>query len=123
MMLKDNFYKVVTPLTHEASTIRCRIALNKDHDIFKGHFPGLPVVPGVCMVAIIKEVLESGKGRKYTLGKASTTKFLSLINPLVNSEVDVEVKYAGLEDGTVQVEGVIADGTQVFFKISRAVYK
>jgi hypothetical protein len=41
----------------------------------------------------------------------------------VNSEVDVEVKYAGLEDGTVQVEGVIADGTQVFFKISRAVYK
>jgi 3-hydroxyacyl-[acyl-carrier-protein] dehydratase len=123
MILKDDFYTVVTPVTQEDKTIRCRIALNKEHAIFKGHFPGLPIVPGVCMVAIIKEVLESGQGRVFVLRKASTTKFLSLINPLVNAEVDVEVKYTVMEDGSVHVDGMIADGGLVFFKISRAIYR
>ena len=83
----------------------------------------MPIVPGVCMVAIIKEILETGRGKNFILSKASTTKFLSLINPLVNSEVDVEVKYSEMEDGSMQVDGFITDGSLVFFKISKAVYR
>ncbi|MBQ0740088.1 3-hydroxyacyl-ACP dehydratase, partial [Aquimarina celericrescens] len=56
MLLKD-FYKTNTLITvGNISTVT--ITINKNHKIFKGHFPGNPVTPGVCMIQIIKELAE-----------------------------------------------------------------
>ena len=34
-----------------------KIRLNPDHEIYRAHFPGNPITPGVCIVQIISEVL------------------------------------------------------------------
>ena len=82
MILKDNFY-TIRESRFEADEINATIELNPAHKIFKGHFPGLPIVPGVCMVQIQKELIEKELSRKIILKKATNIKFLSIINPLV----------------------------------------
>lgn len=122
-MLKDSFYHYTISPVDTDHTIRCRVRFNRDHAIFGGHFPGLPVVPGVCMMAIIKETLETALDRKLILEKSTALKFLSLINPVETIETAVEVKYSLNEDGKVVADGAISGDEIIFFKISKAVYR
>ena len=55
-MLINDFYNCHDIEAHE-NEYGCRIVFNAAHDIFKGHFPGQPVVPGVCMMEMVKELL------------------------------------------------------------------
>jgi 3-hydroxyacyl-[acyl-carrier-protein] dehydratase len=79
MLLKD-FYKVNTLETVEHITT-VAITINKDHEIFKGHFPGNPVTPGVCMMQIIKELTEEIVSEKLFMQSSSNIKFMAIINP------------------------------------------
>lgn len=122
-MLKGDFYKVIDPITSSVTGHRCRIHFSEDHAIFKGHFPGLPVVPGVCMMAIVREMLEEITGRKLIMESTSAIKFLNMINPAINNEAEVEVKFSENDSGKIVADGVIANENIVFFKISKASYR
>ena len=122
-MLKNDFFTLTTPLSGGDGIYKTTIALDKEHAIFQGHFPGLPVVPGVCMMAIVKELLEEAVNRPLQLLNTANIKFLSLINPLENETVDVELKYTPGENNTLVMDGIISTGKLIFFKITRAVYQ
>jgi 3-hydroxyacyl-[acyl-carrier-protein] dehydratase len=64
------------------------IKLNPDHIIFKGHFPGQPIVPGVTYIEMIREIMEVVIKKKLYLKEASNIKFLAITNPLENSVLD-----------------------------------
>jgi len=51
-LLESSLYQVV-----ENNEDSFKIELNFNHKIFKGHFPGSPILPGVCIIQIVKEVL------------------------------------------------------------------
>jgi 3-hydroxyacyl-[acyl-carrier-protein] dehydratase len=101
------------------------IRLNPSHEIFKGHFPGNPILPGVCVVQILKEILMYQSDNKLILNYASSIKYLSYINPVVNSiiNIDVELKEAG--DGNIFCIAILYFESVVFcrfkgeFKIIR----
>ena len=40
----------------ENTHTRIRVKLNSNHEIFSGHFPDNPILPGVCALQIAKEV-------------------------------------------------------------------
>jgi len=122
-MLKNDFFTLTTPLSESDGICKTTISLDKAHAIFQGHFPGLPIVPGVCMMAIVKELLEEAVNRPLQLLQTANIKFLSLINPLENETVDVELKYAAGENNTLVLEGNISMKNLTFFKITRAVYQ
>src|SRR6187431_2771577 len=84
---------------------RVRIKLNPDHEIYKGHFPGNPVVPGVTMVQIIKEILKEIYKKEFTMNQASQLKFLSIINPILVSEFDVELNILKEERSSITISG------------------
>ena len=58
MLLKD-FYTLAELDKSDTENLKAIIDLNKDHEVYKGHFPGNPVVPGVCLTQLIKEVMET----------------------------------------------------------------
>lgn len=122
-MLKNDFYHIIHPVSSVKKGYKCRIALRADHDIFKGHFPGQHVVPGVCMMAIVREMLEEITGRKLIMKSSSAMKFLTMIDPARNPEVDVEVRYSSSEDGIITADGSLTFENITFFKISKAVYR
>ena len=73
-MLNNDLFKF-THLLRTESSVTATIELNPSHPIFNGHFPGQPVLPGVCMLQIIKELLEVSIGKTTRLRKASECKF------------------------------------------------
>lgn len=113
-MLKDTFFSFTTPET-DGSLLKTTITLNPAHDIFKGHFPGNPVVPGVCMMQIIKEVLENHLDKKLQLVKADNIKFLSFINPNQHGQVVLDVKMS-MVDEQVKADAQLLNEGIVFLK-------
>lgn len=81
MLIKD-FYRVVS-IQKEETGYQAVIELNKDHVVFDGHFPENPVMPGVCMIQIIKELVEETTHKILFMKEVSNVKFMTLINPQV----------------------------------------
>lgn len=89
-MLVDNLYRVVTSET-EDRVIRVHMEVNAAHEIFNGHFPEVPVLPGVCMVQCIKELIEESLHIKTRIDKADMIKFLSMLNPVESNSIIAEI--------------------------------
>ncbi|WP_422082329.1 3-hydroxyacyl-ACP dehydratase [Ulvibacterium sp.] len=83
MILIEGLY-VIKDYEYNQDTVSSTIQLNKEHPIFKGHFPGNPVMPGVCMIQIIKELTEKATGKQLFLKVSSNIKFMAIINPEEN---------------------------------------
>lgn len=119
-MLNNTFFSFTTPET-DGSLLKTTITLNAAHDIFKGHFPGNPIVPGVCMMQMIKEVLENHLGKKLKLVKADNIKFLSFINPEQHPQVGLEIKMSIVDD-QVKADAQLLNEGFVFLKF-KGVFK
>lgn len=97
MLLKD-FYKINSLDVVDATAI-AHITINKDHEVFDGHFPGNPVTPGVCMLQIIKELTEDITGDSLFMASASNVKFMAIINPEKNPDLKLVLDISETEDG------------------------
>jgi len=114
LLINDFFY--VQSSSHTDGTIAAHLRLNAAHRIFKGHFPGQPVVPGVCMVQIIKEMLEAALGKTLQLRKADHIKFLAVIDPRKSIDVDAAIRYTCSEDHYEVTASLFKDET-VYLKL------
>ncbi len=115
MILEGHFYTIVQPVI-EGNNVRAIIKINPDHEIFLGHFPGQPVVPGVCMMQMVKELLEKATGKNMRLRNGLDLKFLSVIDPRKNSLVNMEASYTGHGNGEIQVTARLFYKETTFFK-------
>ena len=90
-MLNKDFFKITEFIDNDdnINQFAARIELNREHDIFKGHFPGEPIVPGVCLLQMAKEIIEERLKVKLQLIKAPNVKYLSIVNP----DVDPIIEY------------------------------
>ncbi len=113
-MLAGNFY-TVTAQSRELGQVTATIELNAAHPIFQGHFPEQPVVPGVCMMQTITEMLESALDKKVMLKKASQMKFLHMIDPVKQPLVDVSLTYKE-DDGGWKVNATLKRDDKTFMK-------
>mgnify|MGYP006353710843 CR=1 FL=1 len=116
MLLGDFFLLIYAEQTID--TITAKLRFNKNHEIFKGHFPEQPVVPGVCMLQIIKEMIENSTGGKFILRSAESIKFLTVINPEVQNEVEARIQFRKDEIENLHVDASLFSGTLVFFKFN-----
>lgn len=96
-------------------SFKAQLQLNPDHAIFQGHFPGQPVLPGVCLVEMVKELLgEIGK-RPFRLVDASNIKFLRIADPRTDNTLNFELEISEEGDLTkVNASSFINDGTANF---------
>src|SRR5476651_1818417 len=114
-MLKGNLYHIIA-IDHTENVINAVLELDVHNDIFNGHFPGHPVLPGACMVQIIKEVFEEVMETSYRLEKADNLKFLTLIDPQITNTLQLELSYIAEETGT-KVNASLATHEEVAFKL------
>lgn len=117
-MLLNNFFTIQEESSTEVSgksIITAQICIDKKHSIFEGHFPNQPIVPGVCMIQIIKEILEKHRNQKLYFTTGSNIKFLSMINPEVNSTLNVEINYNNSNPDDVDAKLFL--GEIIFFKV------
>ena len=115
-MLIEGLYKI-TANEKTAEGISATVHLNKDHAIFKGHFPGNPVMPGVCMIQIIKELTEEATGKSLFLTVSSNIKFMAIINPEKNPDLQLVIDIAE-ENDEVKVKNTTTFDETVALKLN-----
>lgn len=112
-----DFYTLQSYEKMESGSFTAQISLNKDHDIFKGHFPGNPVTPGVCMMQIVKELTEEFTGSSLFLKTASNVKFMAIINPFETPDLKIQLDITENE-GDVKVKNTTSFGETIALKMS-----
>lgn len=116
-MLLNDFFKIIeTDYSKDnPHSFKVTIELNGGHKIFKGHFPGNPVVPGVCMIQIVKEILSKLLKKNLHLSEGSNIKFISVIKPEINKILNIEYNIKQ-ENDIFLVSAVISFEEKIFFK-------
>lgn len=115
-MLIEGLYTTESFNTNEEG-ISAQIKLNPKHEIFKGHFPGKPIMPGVCMIQIIKELTEKSLGKDLFLSVASNVKFMAIINPETDPVLLIDINLSEI-DGLFKVKSTTIFGETVALKLS-----
>jgi len=117
MRLSGDFFHI-TKLDNDNGESVSLLEINASHKIFEGHFPGQPVVPGVCMMQMVKEIIEKVVGRKTRIANADNLKFLTIIDPTKNKNIRADLKYTVTDDGKINVSASFTSGTVTYFKMS-----
>jgi 3-hydroxyacyl-[acyl-carrier-protein] dehydratase len=114
-MLLGNFFNI-NDRTITDNNFKATLEINAMHPIFEGHFPGQPVVPGVCMMQMFKELLETVVEKKTMMRKADFLKFLAVINPLEHPVINVEFSYDTNDKDIISVNGRLYYDAVTFLK-------
>ena len=107
-MLLDNFYTILSSESSDSTIWTIQVKLNPGHPVYQGHFPGHPVVPGVCLLQLIKECVEDIRQQKLQVTQVSSCKFLSAIYPIETPHISVALTFKETEESTLQLQ---AEGT------------
>ncbi len=97
-MLIESLYFITSKevnLVEKKATLGVR--LSASHPIFEGHFPDMPILPGVCQVQMCSEILAHILEQKIALSEANSIKFLSFINPNETDSFNLELSWDNIE--------------------------
>lgn len=81
MKLKNSLFKIEAEEILEPYEARVDFVLLPDCPVYKAHFPGQPITPGVCIIQMIKEMAESIKGINLNVTAVKNAKFLQPLEP------------------------------------------
>jgi len=120
-MLTGSLFNIIQNAKKTESEYNISFSCNPNHPIFEGHFPGEPILPGVCMVQFVRESLEIILNQKLNLNSAKTIKFIHIIDPRKEQILILEIKTNKTVDGLIETKAIIKNETTVFFQM-RGVY-
>lgn len=81
-----------------------------DSEIYKAHFPGNPITPGVCLIQAVGEIIEKMTKRTVTLVQIKNVKFLSMVVPHDNiaTYFDIQMNWKdNSAKATVTTESIV----------------
>ena len=118
MTLRNNLYTIESRAAEGPETRFC-IRLNPECFIYKAHFPGYPITPGVCIVQMAAELLSEASGVDGRISGVRNAKFLAPVQPgggtMQATVSNIKVSSSGVTTAQVRFEG--ADGT-IYARIS-----
>ena len=113
MMLLNDFYQITG---RDAQAFRIR--LNSAHGIYRAHFPGQPVTPGVCQMQLAVELLSLLLEGEAVLTDAKSVKYLTVIRPDETPELTVAFRKVACNGDVCRAVVTLEDGGRMFTKMS-----
>jgi len=86
------------------------VSLPADYPGFLGHFPGDPVLPGMCHVLLCCEAAERLLDGRFALGEVRRARFRRRVRP--GEDLRISLRWKPLADGTVEIRAVHAVGDE-----------
>ncbi|MBR1570014.1 MAG: hypothetical protein IJ651_04725 [Bacteroidales bacterium] len=105
-MLEGLLYQTVEL---QPEPLSATVRLLPESPVYKAHFPGYPITPGVTLVQMGLELLGALKGRSFRLAGAKGIKFLVPVLPAEDTRLRYVFADAG--DGNWNIDLLAADGT------------
>lgn len=117
MELLDSLFRIESE-HHENGRHYYTVGLYPEHFIYKAHFPGEPITPGVCIMQMALELLEKACGMRLSLECARNIKFLKVISPEETPVLNYCFEENVMEDGTVRSTINVLSKEETYAKIS-----
>ena len=116
-MLLADFYTI--DILHETAPgeYAATVTLNATHPLYAGHFPGNPVVPGVCTLQIIKECCEQAIGRRLMTSRIASCKFTSIIRPDIDNRLEIALALSTDAENNWNCRAEVRDDTTTYMKL------
>jgi len=116
-MLVDDIYTIkdkrITPAGFDVD-----VSFDETNAIYKAHFPGNPITPGVCLIEVLKQLIESQFTVKLFMKTVRNIKFLQVVIPDSNKTVTYKISSNINEDRTITATVTIENNEVCFAKIS-----
>ena len=117
MKLRDSLFSVEDRRDSDG-VFEFDIRLNAGHYIYRAHFPGEPITPGVCILQIAKELLETALGCGLDLSCVRNIKFLRIIKPDETPSLTFVVNPSESDDGSVKAQVTAVHDGGTYAKLS-----
>lgn len=104
--------------TVDGGAFSATVELNPEHPIFRGHFPGRPITPGVCSLELTREVVGAVTGRSWLIRSCQSVKFSRLIEPGITPIVRVAGTLSYRDETSLSVSATVQTDEGIACKIS-----
>ena len=111
-MALEGFYKI-EDIVRTENGWQADLTLIAGHDIYSGHFPEKAVVPGMCTLTVIREVLSKILEKQIMFTYIRECKFLSALLPENDIRLRLDIGYS---EGKVKC--VVSEGESPAMKLS-----
>lgn len=81
MRLENNFYTINNIEQKSDDAFAVEVTILPEHQIYEGHFPQQPVVPGVCTLTIIRECIGNILSKEVSFSSIKECKYVSALIP------------------------------------------
>jgi len=117
MRLTEGFF-IIESTNDSDNGFEAVLRTNPVHPIYKAHFPGSPITPGVCVIQAAGELLENKLGHKLYLQSIKNVKFLMVIIPEEDKKIRYSFSNIVEDESGVKAQVVVSDDATVYAKIS-----
>ncbi len=113
----NSFFKIDPIVEGNEDKRLFRISIDPQHEVFAGHFPNQPIVPGVLIIKLIVSCSSLVAGISLRLSKVTQCKFLNFIDPRIYPTLLLELTIYE-EDDMRDVKAVLRMDDMIFTKAS-----
>ena len=96
--------------------INAVFSFKKELDLFRGHFPENPILPGIVQIEMVKYALEKSFDTCLSIKSVKKTKFSSLIHP--GEIVYLDITMNKEENSLFNVKAILRVGDTIAGKIN-----
>jgi len=90
-MIKDLYS--ISDFVKTDDGFECAVYLAESHPIYEGHFPGMPVVPGVCILAMVKQSVSEFFNKSLSYESIPECKFLMPVLPNQDRKLKISIRF------------------------------
>lgn len=115
-MVLENSYFTVLERSDVEGGVRFRVRMEEGHEVYRGHFPGNPVSPGVCNMQMVRECAEMVSGVRLRFVKIGQYRLMGVIAPGRYPEVEVTVAMSEA-GGEWELRATVTGGEEVLIQM------
>jgi len=101
----------ISIIKKNSQKIHAVFQFKKELDLFKGHFPGNPILPGIFQIEMVKYALEKSFDTILYIKSVKKTKFSSLIHP--EKTITLDITMDSEENSLFNVKAILRSGDTV----------
>lgn len=116
-MLLNKLYRLtkVTPGDQDGDFL-IEVSINPEHSIFEGHFPEVPVMPGVCLMQLVADASSKVLGKKLRILEGTDMKFTAVVDPRESTTLLLQLNVVPATNSTYKVNCINTFNGQISFK-------
>lgn len=110
-------YTIQNIINNSEKTIQANVLINASSNVFNGHFPGRPILPGVYHLYITMNILKKFYDSNMTFNACANIKFLNYIDPNLVTILNYDIYIKNINDSSYTLNVIVKNDQTVFCKM------